>query len=151
MRDRFCILVVDDDDVDTALIRRAFKQNGFTNPLQTARHGEEALDILRRALAPGASERDVPGLILLDLNMPVLNGVELIRQLKSHPELRSIPVVVLTTSDAEADLAETYRLGIAGYIVKPLEFSKFVDAVQTLGYYWSMCARPQRGFASLPS
>lgn len=140
--DDFSILIVDDDEVDRLLVRRAMKQNRFTNDLYETRHGEEALRFLRNEREfQDPKEAPKPGLILLDLNMPVMNGLELLSELKMDAKLRTIPVVILTTSDAETDLVEGYSLGVAGYIVKPVDFLKFAGAVHAIGMYWTLCRK----------
>jgi CheY-like chemotaxis protein len=128
------ILLVDDDDVDVMNVKRAFKRNNIVNPLYVASDGIEALDMLR-------DKRAIPGerrLILLDLNMPRMNGLEFLRTLRDDPQLRSLTVVVLTTSDDERDKVEAYNLNVAGYILKPVTFSAFIEAMATLNKYWSI-------------
>ena len=139
---QFPILAVDDDAVDLMLIRRALKRVGLTNPLYEVHHGEEALRFLRREEPFGEDGiAPTPGLVLLDLNMPIMSGLELLEVAKADPELKTIPIVVLTTSDAERDVVESYRRGAAGYIVKPVDFAQFADAVRSIGEYWRLCLR----------
>lgn len=135
------LLLVDDDDVDIMTVRRAFKKNNITNPLYVASNGLEALAMLRGV---GDRPRIPPQrrLILLDLNMPKMGGIDFLRELRSDPELRTIPVIVLTTSNEEKDKVDAYDLNVAGYIVKPVTFSKFVDAVATLNKYWTLSEMP---------
>jgi CheY-like chemotaxis protein len=128
------ILLVDDDDVDVMNVKRAFKRNNIVNPLYVASDGIEALDMLRDKQAIPGERR----LILLDLNMPRMNGLEFLRTLRDDPQLRSLTVVVLTTSDDERDKVEAYNLNVAGYILKPVTFSAFIEAMATLNKYWSI-------------
>ncbi len=137
------ILLVEDDVVDVMNVRRAFQKQRIANPLYVVGNGAEALDFLRHRGAfsdPATAPR--PGIILLDLNMPVMNGIEFLREVKHDPQLRLIPVVVLTTSAEENDRVESYGLGVAGYIVKPVQFAKFVRAVTTIDLYWELCELP---------
>jgi CheY-like chemotaxis protein len=131
------VLLVEDDDVDVMNVRRAFKKNHIANPLWVAGNGLEALAVLRGGEMP--RERR---LILLDLNMPKMNGIEFLRELRADPELHGTPVVVLTTSDDERDRVEAYNLNVAGYILKPVTFVNFVEAMATLNKYWTLVEMP---------
>lgn len=131
------ILLVEDDDVDVMNVRRAFKKNNIRNPLWTAGNGVEALEILRGGEIP-ANRR----LILLDLNMPRMTGIEFLKELRQDPELGATPVVVLTTSDAERDRVDAYKLNVAGYILKPVTLTNFVEAMATLNKYWTLVELP---------
>lgn len=134
------ILLVDDDEVDVMNVQRAFKKNNIVNPLYVANNGLEALDMLR-----GQGVQAIPGtrrLILLDLNMPKMNGLEFLRNLREDPQLRPLTVVVLTTSDDERDRIEAYNLNVAGYILKPVTFTAFVEAMATLNKYWTINELP---------
>ncbi|CAN5753396.1 response regulator [soil metagenome] len=131
------VLLVEDDEVDVMNVRRAFKKNNITNPLWTAGNGIEALEVLRGSAMP--TERR---LVLLDLNMPRMNGIEFLRELRADPELHSTPVVVLTTSDDERDRVEAFNLNVAGYILKPVTFMSFVEAMATLNKYWTLVELP---------
>jgi CheY-like chemotaxis protein len=131
------ILLVEDDEIDVMNVRRAFKKNNICNPLFTAGNGLEGLEMLRSDALP----RD-RRLVLLDLNMPKMNGIEFLRELRADPELRSVPVVVLTTSDDERDRVEAYNLNVAGYILKPVTLTNFVEAMATLNKYWSLVEMP---------
>ena len=134
------ILLVDDDEVDVMNVQRAFKRNNIVNPLYVATNGLEALDMLR-----GKGVEAIPGprrLILLDLNMPRMNGLEFLRALREDPELRPLTVVVLTTSDDERDRIEAYNLNVAGYMLKPVTFTAFVEAMATLNKYWTINELP---------
>lgn len=135
--DKIGILLVEDDQVDVMNVRRAFEKNRITNTLWVARDGVEALEMLERG--------DVPNerlLVLLDLNMPRMNGIELLREIRSRDTLRHLPVVVLTTSDDERDRIDAYNLNVAGYILKPVTFFNFVEAMATLNKYWTLVELP---------
>jgi len=131
------VLLVEDDEVDVMNVRRAFKKNHIANPLWVAANGLEALEMLRGDEIP--KERR---LILLDLNMPRMNGIEFLRELRADPDLHGTPVVVLTTSDDERDRVEAYNLNVAGYILKPVTFMNFVEAMATLNKYWTLVEMP---------
>jgi CheY-like chemotaxis protein len=134
------ILLVDDDEVDVMNVQRAFRKNNILNPLYVAHNGLEALELLRGD-GPDAVPRD-RRLILLDLNMPKMNGLEFLREIRADPELHNLTVIVLTTSDDERDKVEAYNLNVAGYIVKPVTFLAFVEAVAALNKYWSINELP---------
>lgn len=130
------VLLVDDDLVDVMNVERAFKQNNIPNPLYVAENGLQALAMLR-----GQNEVKVPRndlLILLDLNMPRMGGIEFLRALRADSWLKPIPVIVLTTSNEDNDKVEAYQLNVAGYILKPVTFSKFSEAVAALNQYWML-------------
>lgn len=131
------ILLVDDDDVDVKTVRKAFEKGRVTNPLYVASDGIEALAMLRDGQVP--RERR---LILLDLNMPRLNGIEFLRELRKDPALKGIPVVVLTTSNAENDRVDAYDLNVAGYLLKPVTFMSFVELMSALNRYWTLVEFP---------
>jgi CheY-like chemotaxis protein len=131
------VLLVEDDEVDIMTVRRAFSRGGVANPLHVARNGEEALAFLRNLPPFGdPAAHPMPGIILLDINMPIMSGTEFLRELKADPALRAIPVIVLTTSVEERDRMESFRLGVAGYIVKPVGFDEFVRAITVIRDYW---------------
>jgi CheY-like chemotaxis protein len=132
------ILLVEDDDVDAENVVRAFKRNRITNPLYVACNGEDALAFLGRTGAYAGKDIPRPGIILLDLNMPVMNGIEFLKVVKTNDDLKRIPVVVLTTSREESDRIESFVLSVAGYIIKPVEFEKFVEVVKTIDLYWTL-------------
>jgi CheY-like chemotaxis protein len=131
------ILLVEDDDVDVMNVRRAFRKSNIGNPLYVAANGEQALQMLRAGQVP--RERR---LVLLDLNMPRMNGIEFLRELRADPELRCTSVVVLTTSNDDRDRVEAYNLNVAGYILKPVTFQNFCDAMLTLNKYWTLVEMP---------
>ena len=139
MKEAIRILLVEDDDIDTENVIRAFKKNKMSNPIYIVGNGEEALDFLRHEgdfTDPLKSPR--PGIILLDINMPIMNGIEFLQIVKADDDLKSIPVVVLTTSSEEKDRIQSFELSVAGYIVKPVEFEDFVKAVETINVYWTL-------------
>ena len=131
------ILLVEDDEVDVMNVRRAFERNNVSNPLFVAGNGLEALEMLRNGTVP--SERR---LILLDLNMPKMNGIEFLQALRADPELASTPVVVLTTSNDDQDKIDAYNLNVAGYLLKPVTFSSFCERMTTLNKYWTLVEMP---------
>lgn len=138
MNDRMTtILLVEDDEVDVMNVLRAFKKNNILNPVFVAGNGIEALEMLRNGEVP--AERRM---ILLDLNMPKMNGIEFLRELRADDGLSATPVVVLSTSDDERDRVEAYNLNVAGYILKPLTFVNFVEAMATLNRYWTLVEMP---------
>jgi CheY-like chemotaxis protein len=135
------ILLVEDDELDVTNVRRAFKKNNIANPLFVAPDGIEALRMLRGE--PGVQA--VPSdrrLILLDLNMPRMGGIEFLRELRSDPGLRATTVIVLTTSDEERDKVDAYDLNVAGYILKPITLSAFVEIMAALKKYWTVNELP---------
>jgi CheY-like chemotaxis protein len=136
------ILLIEDDSVDVMNVQRAFKKNNITNPLHIAFNGVEALNMLRGANGK-PKLNPMPRIILLDINMPKMNGLEFLRELRNDPELRSISVFVMTTSNDDQDKIEAYSLNVAGYILKPLSFEKFVNAVYILNSYWKLCEQPE--------
>lgn len=131
------ILLVEDDEVDVMNVRRAFERNNVSNPLYVAGNGIEALEMLRDGTVP--TERR---LILLDLNMPRMNGIEFLQALRADPELASAPVVVLTTSNDDQDKIDAYNLNVAGYLLKPVTFSNFCERMTTLNKYWTLVEMP---------
>ena len=136
------ILLVEDDEVDIMNVKRAFKKYKITNPLYFAGNGIEALEMLR---SPDGKSPRVPEkrrLILLDLNMPKMNGLEFLHQLRQDEHLKRTPVIVLTTSDEDKDRIEAYDLNVAGYILKPVTFSNFAEVMVALNKYWALCEMP---------
>jgi len=134
------ILVVEDNPMDLDLTLRAFSRRACANPIQVARDGEEALAYLQRW---DAGEPQ-PAVILLDINMPRVNGIEVLQQLKQHPHYRRIPVVMLTSSRESRDLQTTYDLGANSYIEKPVSFSRFMDIAAQIEAYW--CSANERAY-----
>lgn len=131
------ILLVEDDDVDVMNMRRAFTRSHIRNPLYVASDGQEALDKLRSGEVP-ADRR----LVLLDLSMPRMSGLEFLRELRRSPDLASTTVVVLTTSNDERDKIEAYHLNVAGYLIKPVTFDSFRELMVALNKYWSLVELP---------
>ena len=131
------ILLVEDDEIDVMNVRRAFQKNHITNPLFVATNGVDALEQLRGGKIP----RD-RRLVLLDLNMPQMNGIEFLREIRRDPELNHLPVVVLTTSNDERDRIEAYNLNVAGYLLKPVTFSNFCEVMAALDKYWALVEMP---------
>jgi CheY-like chemotaxis protein len=131
------ILVADDDPDDCLLIREAFKKGLLVNGLRFVGDGEELMDYLqRRGKYRDRSASPRPGIVLLDLNMPRKDGREALKEIKSDPDLKSIPVVILTTSKVEEDILRSYNLGANSYITKPVSFMGLVEAIKSLGRYW---------------
>jgi CheY-like chemotaxis protein len=131
------ILLVEDDEVDVMTVKRAFEKGHITNPLYVAANGLEALEKLRSGEVPSHRR-----LVLLDLNMPRMNGIEFLRELRKDPELCATPVVVLTTAAMDRDKFDAYGLNIAGYLVKPVTFAAFCDLMVTLNKYWALVELP---------
>lgn len=137
------IMLVEDDQVDQMTVKRAFKQNKVLNPVFCAENGEEALAMLR---GDGVEKiTPLPKIILLDLNMPKMGGVEFLEELRKDPILKKISVFVLTTSQADEDIIATSKYNVAGYIVKPVSFESFREAVKTLDAFWALCEFPNCG------
>ena len=137
MNDPIHILLIDDDDIDVMNVRRAFEKGNISNPLYIARDGIEGLEMLRDGSIPEGRR-----LILLDLSMPRMNGIEMLRELRRDPNLHSTPVVVLTTSNEERDRTDAYGLHVAGYLLKPVTFMSFVELMVTLNRYWQLVEYP---------
>ena len=131
------ILLVDDDEVDVMTVKRAFAKANIANKVFVATDGIEALRLLRADGIP-ASRR----LVLLDLNMPRMNGIEFLREIRSDPVLQVLTVVVLTTSNEDRDRVEAYQLNVAGYLLKPVTFHSFADVMATLNKYWTLMEMP---------
>jgi len=132
------ILLVEDDEVDVMNVKRAFKKNNISNPLVVASNGIEALEVLR-SVSP---ENPRPKIVLLDLNMPRMGGIEFLKEIRQDPELSSLSVFVMTTSNEDSDKIEAFNLNVAGYILKPLSMDRFISAVSTLNSYWTLCEFP---------
>jgi CheY-like chemotaxis protein len=129
------ILLVEDNEADVELTLRAFKRRRLANPIAVAWDGEEALNYVHQR-GQFTHAAAVPAVILLDLRLPKLSGLEVLREIKSHPVYRHVPVVVLTTSSEDRDIQSCYELGAASYIVKPVEFDKFQEVVDRIDLYW---------------
>ncbi len=135
MNEQKTILVVEDDEVDVMTIKRAMKEIHVTNPVTVKWNGEEALDYLKGTPV-------LPGIILLDLNMPRMNGVEFLEHLRADEHLRPIPVIVLTTSREEQDRISSFNLGVAGYMIKPVDYIQFVEVIRAINLYWTLSELP---------
>ena len=135
------ILLIEDNPDDVELTLRAFKKHNLANHITVARDGEEALDIIFQH-GKESAEGLRPDLILLDLKLPKVDGMEVLRQIKENSETKVIPVIVLTSSKEESDLAESYQLGANSYIRKPVNFEKFTEVVMQLGLYWLLINEP---------
>jgi CheY-like chemotaxis protein len=139
------ILLVEDNPQDLALAQRALRKANVTNRIQIARDGAEALEFIFCEGAHSARRiEDTPKVILLDLKLPKVDGLEVLRRIKGDPRTRAIPVVVLTSSKEQNDVVESYNLGVNSYIVKPVNFEGFVAAVQQLGMYWVLLNQPPK-------
>ena len=132
------ILLAEDSANDIELTLAAFKEHHVANEIVVTRDGAEALDYLYRRNAHAGRTGANPALLLLDLKMPRVDGIEVLRQVKADPGLCTIPVVVLTSSREEEDLVRSYRLGVNGYVVKPVDFSEFMEAVRQIGGFWAV-------------
>jgi two-component system response regulator len=139
------ILLVEDNPQDLELALRALKKANFSNRIQVARDGEEALDfIFCEGIYQDRKIEDSPKVILLDLKLPKVDGLEVLKRLKEDERTHSIPVVILTSSREQRDVVESYRLGVNSYIVKPVNFEGFANAVRDLGMYWLLLNQPPR-------
>ncbi len=130
------ILLVEDNPDDVELTLHALKRNNIVNPVEVVRDGEEAIDYLFYTGKYSDSTHQLPGLILLDLKLPKVDGIEILKRLKGNGRYKLIPVVVLTSSGEERDLIESYNLGVNSYIRKPVDFDQFVETVKLVGFYW---------------
>ncbi|RVT75394.1 response regulator [Flavobacterium sufflavum] len=139
----FQILLVEDNINDAELTIRALKKNNLANKLIHVKDGAEALDFIFAQGEYSYRERDnLPSVIVLDLKMPKVNGIEVLRRIKSDEHTKRIPVVVLTSSKEDPDIQECYRLGVNSYVVKPVEFDHFIKAISDLGLYWMILNQP---------
>ncbi|MCD4772609.1 MAG: response regulator [Bacteroidales bacterium] len=136
------ILLVEDDERDIELTLAALDDINIANKIDVVRDGEEALNYLFKRAQYKNRENDTPAVVLLDLKMPKVDGLEVLRQIKESDELRNIPVVILTSSKMESDLITSYKLGVNAYVVKPVEFENFVKAVKELGSFWAILNEP---------
>ena len=145
MRELKRILLVEDDPRDVELTLEALSENNLGNAVDVVGDGEKALDYLYRRGEFEDRTGDNPAVILLDLKLPKVDGREVLRVIKSDESMRTVPVVVLTSSREEMDLAETYKMGVNAYVVKPVDFHEFVDAVRNLGLFWAVINEPPPG------
>ena len=139
------ILLVDDSPRDTELALEALAQNNLANEVVALRDGAEALDYLYRRGQFADRGNGNPAVVMLDLKMPKVDGIEVLRQIKGDPQLKTIPVVVMTSSREEQDLVRSYELGVNAYIVKPVQFLEFVEAVKLVGSFWAVVNEPPPG------
>jgi len=136
------ILLVEDDDNDAELTINALTTHKVANNIKRLQNGEEALDYLFQKGKYVEQPVDIPALILLDLKMPKVNGLEVLKKIRNEKKLRHIPVVILTSSKEENDLVESYELGVNAYVVKPVDFNEFISAIKDLGIFWLMVNTP---------
>ena len=136
MKSKKPILLLEDDAVDVMTVKRAIKDINIINKLYVASNGEEGLEILRD------ENKEKPCIIFLDINMPKMNGIEFLKELRTDETLRHTPVVMMTTSKEEQDKLETFRLGISGYILKPVDYVKFVEIMKAIDSYWTLSEMP---------
>lgn len=135
------ILLVEDNPMDEELTLRAFRKQKMSNPISVARDGEEALDYIYQR-GRFAAHAPIPALILLDIRLPKVDGIEVLREIKSHPVYRTVPVVMLTTSTQDADIRTSYELGANSYIAKPVDFERFLEVVRQIDLYWLLTNVP---------
>ena len=139
MRNSKPILLVEDDNVDVMTVKRALKDLKINNPLVSTSNGEEALEYLKN------NDTKKPCIILLDLNMPKMNGIEFLKIAKGDDTLKKIPVVVLTTSSQQQDIIDSFKLSVAGYIVKSVDYAEFTESIRTINLYWTLSKLPSNG------
>lgn len=142
------ILLVEDSRDDEVLALRALRKSGLANEVEVARDGAEALD---RLLGPGSEARTVPTLVLLDINLPKVSGIEVLRAVRDDARTSQLPIVMLTTSAADRDVARSYELRANSYIKKPVDPKEFLDAIRTLGFYWLVFNHPPPTWSTVPS
>jgi CheY-like chemotaxis protein len=139
------ILLVEDDKRDLELTLIALERSQLANEVVVLRDGAQALDYLRREGEHAGREQGNPAVILLDLKLPKLNGLEVLKEVRDDPQLRSVPVVMLTSSQEESDVVRSYELGVNAYVVKPVIFEQFVSAIADLGVFWAVLNEPPPG------
>jgi CheY-like chemotaxis protein len=127
------ILLVEDDEVDVMNVKRAFTKNNIKNQLFIAGNGVEALELLDSGIIP------LPRIVILDINMPKMNGIEFLKNIREDEKFKTLSVFVMTTSNEDKDKIDAYNLNVAGYILKPLSFEKFISSVATLNNFWQLC------------
>lgn len=137
------ILLVEDNQDDIELTGKALRKGKIYNHLYIVKDGKEAIDFLfHRGIYKKKSKAPVPGIILLDINLPKIDGIEVLRQIKNHPKLKRIPVIILTTSKRDQDIIQSYNLGVNSYIQKPVDFDKFMETVKNIELYWILTNTP---------
>jgi CheY-like chemotaxis protein len=139
------ILLVEDNRKDVELSLAALEEHNLANEVVVARNGAEALDYLYRRRQFSTRPEGHPAVVLLDLKMPKVDGMEVLRQIKADPSMKTIPIVMLTSSREEQDLIKSYQLGVNAYVVKPIDFSQLVEAVKQLGLFWAVLNEPPIG------
>jgi CheY-like chemotaxis protein len=139
------ILYAEDSEADIRMTMRALKEKNLANEVVVVRDGEEALDYLYRRGAFAMRAEGNPAMVLLDLKMPKVDGLEVLRTVKGDRTLRTIPVVIMTSSREEQDLIESYNLGVNAYVVKPVDFNQFMEAVKQIGAFWAVMNEPPPG------
>jgi CheY-like chemotaxis protein len=139
------ILLVEDDPRDVELTLTALEDHKLANEVTVARDGQEALDYLYRRGQFSSRPNENPAVMLLDLKLPKVDGLEVLKQIKSDEQLKTIPVVVLTSSHEEQDMMRSYKLGVNAYVVKPVDFHEFINAVKELGMFWAIINQPPPG------
>lgn len=139
------ILLVEDSAKDVELTLSALDEHHLANEVVVARDGAEALDYLMRRGKHAARSDELPAVVLLDLKLPKVDGLEVLREMKADPRLKVIPVVMLTSSLEEQDLVRSYQQGVSAYVVKPVDFQRFVDTVKELGLFWAVINEPPPG------
>ncbi|MBN2348688.1 MAG: response regulator [Bacteroidales bacterium] len=132
------ILLIEDNPIDLDLTLRAFKSRNLTNPFHIARDGEEALEWIQK----WEQGEPVPVIILLDIKLPKIDGLDVLKAIKSHPDFKTIPVVILSTSAEASDIQSAYQLGANSYIVKPVDFDKFIEVAKQIELYWNILNKP---------
>ncbi|HCL00070.1 MAG TPA: two-component system response regulator [Candidatus Marinimicrobia bacterium] len=137
MKSKKNILLVEDDRIDVMTVKRALKDINVTNKLDIVNNGEEAIEFLRD------KNNDRPCIILLDLNMPRMNGIEFLKAAREEKLLDKIPVVILTTSQEEQDKVESFKLTVSGYMIKPVDYQQFVETIKTINLYWTLSELPE--------
>jgi CheY-like chemotaxis protein len=136
------ILIAEDNQYDVELIMEVFTENNLSNNIMVVNDGQEALDYLYRQGKFAERQDGNPVVVLLDIKMPKLTGIDVLKVIKSDPDLKNLPVVMLTSSRDENDLVESYKLGVNGYVVKPVDIEQFIKAVSTLGLFWAVFNEP---------
>jgi CheY-like chemotaxis protein len=144
------ILLAEDNDRDVELVLDALEEHRLANEVIVVRDGAEALDYLYQRGAYASSHDSLPVVVLLDLKMPKVDGLEVLRQIKGDPRLKVVPVVMMTSSREEQDLVQSYQLGVNSYLVKPVKFQEFVESVRQLSVYWALMNEPPPGTTSRP-
>jgi CheY-like chemotaxis protein len=136
MKDGRSILLLEDDEIDVVAIKRAFKELNIKNPLVVCENGAKGLEWLR------ANLKALPAVILTDIDMPIMNGLEFLDKIKHDPDLQKLPVVILSTFKEESDRAKAFKLGVAGYMIKPVDAGKYLSVMQTIAAYWQASELP---------